>query len=71
MFDRLVMHKSRSGKVPAIKIDTPYSQVYAYKAKNELKYEFPSGQAGGKARKFIAKSSEEIRTLILIIGKSL
>lgn len=71
MFDSLVMHRSRSGKVPAIKIDTPYGQVYAYKAKDELKYDFPPGQAGGKARKFLAKSAEEVRALILIMENRL
>lgn len=71
MFNTLVMHKLQGREIPALKIDTPYGCVYAYKIKNEMIYELPSGRARGNAEKFISKSAEEVRALILVMQDQL
>lgn len=71
MFDKLVMHDLCGRQVPAVEIDTPYGQIYAYKIKGELVYEFPSGRARSGAEKFFNESADAIKTLIKIMQDQL
>jgi hypothetical protein len=71
MFDKLVMHALCGRQVPAIEIDTPHGQIYAYKINNELVYEFPSGRFRHGAQKFFNESAEDIKTLMKIMQDQL
>ena len=67
MFDKLVMRDICGHQVPAVEIDTPHGQIYAYKIKDEFVYEFPSGRARYGAEIFFHKSVAEIKTLMKIM----
>lgn len=67
MFDKLVMRDICGYQVPAVEIDTPYGQVYAYKIKDEFIYEFPSGQDRLGAEKFFNENVVAIKTLMKIM----
>ena len=71
MFDKLVMRDICGHQVPAVEIDTPHGQIYAYKIKDEFVYEFPSGQDRLGAEKFFNGSAEAIRTLMKIMRNQL
>ncbi|HNW26651.1 MAG TPA: hypothetical protein PKI94_07680 [Candidatus Gastranaerophilaceae bacterium] len=71
MFDKLVMRDICGHQVPAVEIDTPHGQIYAYKIKDEFVYEFPSGRARRGAQKFFNGSAEDIKTLLKILQDQL